>query len=410
MTSIYPQPLPAPRRRPVERRSNLPIVVGVLLFCAIIFVVIISVFFLFVPNDGIGLFHEKVAVVQIFGTILDSEDWVELLEECADSDSIAAVVLNVDSPGGGITPTQEIYEAVRKIKSEGKPVIAYMGSVAASGGYYAACAADEIYAMSGTLTGSIGVYMQMVNISDLLERMGVEFDTIKKGAYKTAGDFSRNMKGHERAMFQAVIDDYYKQFLDAVTDSRNRNRVSLAKGWNESLPGGSVPDGTGTASLNGVLYPSSAWGSISPGLAPTGIVAAASGTTVEAEENTSVAAPVSSQVPSITGTVVAPARGDTEKLAQLFADNLTKEAIRKRVEALAEGRIYTGRQAVAVGLVDKIGTLQEAINRAGEACGLGEDPDTVTKKKDEPSGLFSLKAKVDLFTGSRFLYLCPFGI
>jgi ClpP class serine protease len=101
---------------------------------------------------------------------------------------------------------------------------------------------------------------------------------------------------------------------------------------------------------------------------------------------------------------------DDEKLARLFAENLSQDAIRKRVAALAEGRIYTGRQAVTVGLVDRIGTLQDAIDHAGEECGLGEDPKTITKKKEEPGGLFSLKAKVDLFSGSRFLYLCPFGL
>ncbi len=382
--------------------------------CVIIMVLaalVLGIIFIFLPDDGIGLFHEKVAVVQLFGTLLDAEDWIDLLEDCEESDSIAAVVLHVDSPGGAITPTQEIYEAIRKIKAQGKPVIAYMGSVAASGGYYASCAADEIYAMSGTLTGSIGVFMKMVNISDLLERVGVEFDTIKKGAYKTAGDFSRNMKGYERAMFQAVIDDYYKQFLEAVTESRERNRISLAKGWNKPLPGGAVPDGTTTASLEGVFYPSTAWGSLSPGLASPSLITAATTTSppVEEEKN-AAAASASPQIPLTSSVIMAIDKGDAEKLAQLFAKDLSKDAIRKRVEALAEGRIYTGRQAVAVGLVDKVGTLQDAIDRAGEACGLGKDPKTVTKKVKGPSGLFGLKAKVDLFTGSRFLYLCPYGL
>jgi len=300
---------------------------------------------------------------------------------------------------------------VRKIKAKGKPVIAYMGSVAASGGYYAACAADEIFAMSGTLTGSIGVFMKLVNISDLLEKVGVELDTIKKGAFKTAGDYSRNMKGFERAMFQAVIDDYYKQFLDAVTESRERNRISLAKGWNEPLPGGAVPEATGTASLEGVLYPSSAWGNFSSGRASPGFVVSATETIEQQVEKALSVQTASQNVTSSTATVLPkPAKPDVELLAELFAKDLTKEAIRKRVEALAEGRIYTGRQAVSVGLVDKIGTLQDAIDRAGVACGLGKDPKTITKKIKEPSGLFGLKAKVDLFTGSRFLYLCPYGM
>lgn len=409
MTTIYPQPLPSPRRRQGTSHSGMSLMLGICFFVLFLGALFLGIFFLLVPDDGIDIFHQKVAVVEVFGTILDSEDWIDLLEECEESDSIAAVVLHVDSPGGAITPTQEIYEAVRKIKAEGKPVIAYMGSVAASGGYYAACAADEIYAMSGTLTGSIGVFMQMVNASDLLERLGLEFDTIKKGAFKTAGSYTRNMKGYERAMFQAVVDDYYNQFLDAVTESRDRNRVSLAKGWNEPLPGGTVPDGTGTAALGGMLYPSSAWGSLSPGLAVPSIFAATDTPITQAEQASPFLPAVTQTTPAPTATQTA-VNTNTEKLARIFADDLSHEEIRKRVEDLAEGRVYTGRQALAVGLVDKIGTLQDAIDRAGEACGLGEDPKVVTKEVEEPGGLFSLESKVELFTGSRFLYLCPFGL
>jgi signal peptide peptidase SppA len=373
-------------------------------FIVIVVVFLLCAFFLYRLNDGLALFEKKVAVVEIDGAIYDVDEWKELLEDCADSRTISAVVLHINSPGGAITPVQELFDACRKIKAEEKPIIAAMASVAASGGYYLACAAEEIFAMSGTLTGSIGVYMQTINLSDLLQKLGVEFETIKKGAFKTAGDYAREMNGYERAMFQAVVDDYYNQFLDAVTDSRSRNRISLARGWNEPVPGGIVPEGTSTVSVgsthHSLVSMPGALGSVVPGL-PSSVVLSAT----ETGESSDLAALTSATVEA----VLSSAKTDTDRLAQLFAEGLSTEAIRKRVALLAEGRIYTGRQALAVGLIDQIGSLQDAIDRAGELSGLGKDPKTVTKKVDESGGLFSLKALMKNFATSRFLYYCPYG-
>ncbi len=406
--SHSPQRLPAPQLR--SSRSGT----GILVFSISVFVLVFLllgawlVISLFEDEDGLGLFRKKIAVVEIFGAIYDAEKWVDALEDCADRSSIAGVVMHIDSPGGAIAPTQEIFDAARKVADKGKPVIAYLGSVAASGGYYAACAADEIYCMSGTLTGSIGVYIQAINLSDLLKRWGVEFNTIKKGAFKTAGDYSRDMKGYERAMFQSVVDDYYQQFVEAVVQSRDRNRVSLSRGWNEPLPGGAIPEVSGTASLDGMLYPSPAWGSVSPGLGGS-LVVAATGASSVASATRAIAAPE-----AVSATTAAEEKKsssqDKEILSKLFAEGLKHEEIRKRVETLAEGRIYTGRQGLAVGLVDRIGTLQDAIDRAGVQAGLGKDPKTTTKKMESEGGLFGLKVNLEMFTGSRFLYLCPFGI
>ncbi|MCG3199478.1 MAG: hypothetical protein GHCLOJNM_03995 [bacterium] len=406
--ATFHQPLPAPPPRTPRGHSPLAVVFVIVLLVFIALMVALFSLVFADHEDGLRVFRHRVAVVEIFGTIFEASDWVELLEDCAEDNGISAVVLHIDSPGGAISPTQEIYEAARKIAGEGKPVIAYMASVAASGGYYAACGADEIMGMSGTLTGSIGVYMQMMNLSDLLGKLGVEFDTVKKGAFKTAGDFSREMKGHERAMFQSVIDDYYRQFLDAVADSRTRNKVSLARGWNKELPGGVVEGETEVAGLGGVIYPSPAWSSLglsAPNiLAATGSPEGATAEGVVAPSQTATATPTAS-IPA------APASEVNEKLTKMFADGLTRDAIRKRVEALAEGRIYTGRQALEVGLIDSLGTLQDAIDRAGELAGLGEDPPTTTRKKKEPRGLFGVRLSADfLKTGSRFLYLCPYGI
>lgn len=353
------------------------------------------------------LFSRRVAVVEIFGPIYTSEDWVELIEECAEGESIAAMVLHIDSPGGAIAPTQEIYEASRKVAEEGKPVIAYLGSVAASGGYYAACAADEVFAMPGTLTGSIGVYMQMMNVSDLLERFGVEFDTVKKGAFKTAGDFSRDMKPSERSMFQSVVDDYYGQFIDAVVDSRLKNKVSIARGWNEELPGGMVGSTTEVTDSGGVLYPSAAWSSL--GFAVPSVVASATASTPADASPEADSEPVDSEDDSESDSTEETLEGE-DKLNRMLADSLSDADIRKRVESMAEGRIYTGRQAKQVGLVDEIGTLDDAVERAAELAGIGPEPKTVTKKVRESGGLFGVNLKSPLLhEGSRFLYLCPFG-
>ncbi|MCA9435691.1 MAG: signal peptide peptidase SppA, partial [Candidatus Omnitrophica bacterium] len=237
----YHQALPAPPPRK-ERKGWLflliLIVVGGLGLAAFLGFFVFSIFG--GEGSGVGLFGDRVAVVEIEGTLLDVDDWVDLLKECENSDSIAAVVVNINSPGGGIAPTQLVCNAIQRIQDEGKPVVAFMNSVAASGGYYVASAADEIYAMPGTLTGSIGVYMQLMNLSELLEKIGVEFDFVKKGAFKTAGDYSRDMKPYEREMFNAVVNDYYEQFLEAVAKNRRQNKVSIARGWNEPLPGGPV--------------------------------------------------------------------------------------------------------------------------------------------------------------------------
>jgi protease-4 len=407
--SNYQLPLPPPRQRSSRSRSHWPLIIGIGVFLVLTCLIGYLALVLSEPDDGITIFGKKVAVVEIFGTIFDSEDWVKVIEDCAESDSIAAVVLHIDSPGGAITPTQEIYEATKKITKAGKPVVAYMGSVAASGGYYAACAADEIFAMPGTLTGSIGVYMQLVNASDLLSRLGVEFDTVKKGAFKTAGDFSRSMKPSERGMFQAVVDDYYKQFLEAVAESRTRNRVSLARGWNESLPGGAVPDGTGTAALGGILYPSPAWASTGMSVSAAAMIASASTPTGE-KEVTKSETEEEEVTKGVAGTAPSKAEPAKEELAKMFAEGLSEDSIQSRVAALAEGRIYTGRQAMTVGLVDKIGTLDDAVERAGEKAGLGKKPKKVTKTKKESHGLFGIKLDASLFKGSRFLYLCPFGM
>lgn len=170
----------------------------------------------------------KVAVLPVTGLIADSEATIDQLKKFAKDDSVKAIVLRINSPGGGVGPSQEIYEEVRKLKGK-KPVVSSMGAVAASGGYYIACASQKIYANPGTITGSIGVIMQFVNVKDLIEKIGIKGVVVKSGALKDAGSPIREMSPEERQYLQAVIDNVHGQFVQAVADGRKLDIEAVRK-------------------------------------------------------------------------------------------------------------------------------------------------------------------------------------
>ena len=179
-----------------------------------------------VSDDGLPG-GAKVAVVEVEGVIgvaadrgLDTESIIRTLGEYRDDPAVRAVVLRIDSPGGVVAPTQEIFTAVRRLREAKKPVVASLGSVAASGGYYVAVSADRIFASPGTLTGSIGVVMQLANVEGLLKKVGVEYVVVKAGAYKDVGNFARAMTPEERRILQSLLDDVYDQFISAVAEGR----------------------------------------------------------------------------------------------------------------------------------------------------------------------------------------------
>jgi protease IV len=167
-------------------------------------------------GDGGG---DKVGVIEVTGTIMDSKKTLKELNAFAEKDHIKAIVLRIDSPGGAVGPSQEIYDAIKRIKAK-KKIVASMGSLAASGGYYIACATDKIYANPGTLTGSIGVIMEMPNVQGLLKWAGVEMNTIKAGKLKDSGSPFRDMTPDEREYFEGVLADVHGQFIDAVASGR----------------------------------------------------------------------------------------------------------------------------------------------------------------------------------------------
>lgn len=215
----------------------------------------------------------RVAIVDIKGVIDDSESIISLLKKYEKDSSIKAIVLRVDSPGGGVAQSQEIYGQLLKLKEKGIPLIVSMSSVAASGGYYISCAADTIVANPGTLTGSIGVLMQFLTIQGLMQKVGVNLEVVKAGELKDVGNFSRQMTEKERAMLQAALTDVHNQFIEIVSESRN----------------------------------------------------------IDMEQ----------------------------------------------VEELADGSIFTGNQALELGLVDRLGGLEDAISIAGNMAGLGDKPRTI---------------------------------
>jgi protease-4 len=169
----------------------------------------------------------RVALVEVEGLILDADRVVRELEEHGDDPAIRAVVVRVDSPGGVVGPSQEIHDAVARVRARGKPVVVSMGAVAASGGYYLAVAADHIVANPGTLTGSIGVLMQLAEIEGLLRRVGVHFEIVKAGRHKDVGTFARPMTAEERAILQGLLDDMYDQFVTAVAEGRRLDRATV---------------------------------------------------------------------------------------------------------------------------------------------------------------------------------------
>jgi len=223
---------------------------------------------------------DKIALVKIEGLLVTSEHVVEELNDYADDSSIKAIVLRIDSPGGGVVVSQEIFNAVKNARKEGKKVVASMGTVAASGGYYVAAAADRIVANPGTLTGSIGVKMEFANIEKLLEKIGVRGVVVKAGEYKDVGSPFRDMSEPEKKILQDVIDDVHNQFIKAVAEGRNMQ---------------------------------------------------------EAE-----------------------------------------------VRTIADGRIFTGRQALELKLVDQLGDLADSIKVAGELVGIKGKPRVIEKRKTIP--------------------------
>lgn len=221
--------------------------------------------------------HKKlVGLVEIKGLVLSARPYSDQIRRFRKISNVKAILVRIDSPGGSVAPSQEIHEAILRAREE-KPVLASLGSVAASGGYYIASAAEKIYANPGTLTGSIGVAMHVRNLRELLSKVGVESAVIKSGRFKDAGSPYRSMTPAEERYLQEVSDEIYDQFVEAVSKGRRMK-----------------PD---------------------------------------------------------------------------------------RVSEIADGRIFTGRKAQELGLVDAMGGLETAAREAGRMGGIPDEPHIISFKK-----------------------------
>lgn len=173
----------------------------------------------FAGKRSVLTLSDTVVVVKLEGIITDPTEVTEQLRELEDNANVKAVVLRIDSPGGSVGPSQEIYSAVKRLRKV-KPVVASMGAMAASGGFYAAMAANKIVANPGTITGSIGVIVEFINAEELLTKIGLKGRVIKSGKFKDTGSPFRGMTPEEEALLQDVINDVNSQFVTAVADGR----------------------------------------------------------------------------------------------------------------------------------------------------------------------------------------------
>ncbi len=269
-----------------------------------------------VPFTG----QKAVAVVDVIGVITSARGSgdkavsgrrvAEQIDKHAGQDSVGAIVLRIDSPGGTVVGSQEIHAAVGRARAAGKPVVASMGDLAASGGYYAACGAERVFAAPGTMTGSIGVIMQFADVRGLMGKIGVGTSTIKSGEFKDIGNGFREMTERDRGVLQEIVDDVYAQFVEAVAAGRDM--------------------------------------------------------------------PVES------------------------------------VRTLADGRIYSGRQALGLGLVDELGDMEDAVAAAGRLAGIEGKPRIIHEKpkrriwellEGRVDAVLGLVPGLGAAPGTRLLYL-----
>ena len=259
----------------MKKRSLL---IGLIVFGVLALVFFVWVYSTTVLTESPVLADDRIALVRIEGVILDSKDTIDELKRYRQNPAIKAILIRIDSPGGAVVPSQEIYEEVKRARGDGKKkVVSSMGTLAASGGYYIASATDKIVANPGTLTGSIGVIMDLANVEGLMKKVGVESIVIKSGAHKDLASPFRKMGEEERKILQNVLDDVHEQFIEAVSAGRG---MSIEK-----------------------------------------------------------------------------------------------------VRSLADGRIFTGRQAKGIGLVDELGDLQDAIRITASLVGIKGEPRVVETKK-----------------------------
>jgi len=286
--AVHPAPQPVPHTQRTSHGCFIAAVLLLLLLFALASLILIGSMLtggIDIETVGGG---DAVAVVRIEGVLTDGEQIVDEIKRYSNISAVKAIVMRIDSPGGFVVPCQEIHAALRRVREKEIPVVASMGTVAASGGYYVALGADKIVANPGTATGSIGVILSYPTFGDLFDKIGVSMERVKSGEFKGIGDPTRKLTERERAVLRERIDDVYQQFIDVVVEGRG----------------------------------------------------------------------------------------------------LSEDEVR----TLADGRVYSGRQAVGLGLVDVEGDMHDAIKLAAEEAGIPGEPKVLMKKR---RGLFALLDAVE---------------
>lgn len=205
-----------------------PLIYGLILIFALGIVLVICLNGLLPLSKGSKPFKhsEKVGIIDIQGVISSSREIVEELDEFGKNPNIKAVIIRIDSPGGGVAASQEIYSAVKDLRQT-KKIVASLGSVAASGGYLVACAAHKIVANPGSITGSISAVMYFVEAEELMKKIGLKSSVIKSGKFKDIGSPTRAMTGEEQELLQSLVDDIKQQFIDVVAENRGITREQV---------------------------------------------------------------------------------------------------------------------------------------------------------------------------------------
>ena len=289
-----------------------------------IFIMLICVLFLFATyGRRLPVFGRAVvAVVKVEGAFMDTSQEISLLRKYTESSFVGAIVLRIETPGGAVGCAQEFHREILKARRDGhKPIIASMGNVAASGGYYISCAADEIYANPGTVTGSIGVLLETFDFQDVGKKIGITVNTVKSGKFKDTGSYFREMTAEEKQLLQETIDDTHNQFLEAVMEGR---RVELARAYLRRLAAGTTA-------------------------------------TLAADRSTS---------PS-----------DSAAVDQAQAERVPRLVVRDYLRSFADGRVLSGHQAWELGLVDHLGNFQDAVARAAALAGIRGKPRILQEKR-----------------------------
>ena len=181
-------------------------------------------------SSGSGMYsRDRIGLVEISDVIYSARPCLEQLKALQDDDEIRGILVRINSPGGVVAASQEIFEELKKLRDAGMVIIVSMGNMATSGGYYIACAADTIMASPGTVTGSIGVIAEMMNTQELFQKIGVSSNVIKSGKFKDTGHPMRKMTSEERILMQGLVDDMYDQFLEDVSRERRLPKDEVRK-------------------------------------------------------------------------------------------------------------------------------------------------------------------------------------